>query len=121
MKLVVSEPESGALRRHLASGRRLAASRIALVEVPRATRLADPTPETERCTEEILASCTLVDVNDSLLRAAAGLASESLRTLDAIQLASALKVEADEFLVYDRRLAAAADGQGLDVVRPGRD
>ena len=37
----------------------------------------------------LLASRMLVDVTDALLRAAAGLASRAVRTLDAIHLASA--------------------------------
>jgi uncharacterized protein len=120
VKLVVSESESTELRHHLAAEQVLTASGIALVEVPRATSIADPTPETERDTEELLASCTVVDVDDSLLRAAAVLASESLRTLDAIHLASALRVEADEFITYDRHLGRAAAEAGLVVVSPGR-
>jgi uncharacterized protein len=118
VKLIVSEPESAALRRHLAAGQVLVASRIALVETSRATRIADPTPETERRTEELLASCLLVEIDDSLLRAGTAFASRSIRTLDAIHLASAMRVEADEFLVYDRRLGAAAAELGLEVVSP---
>jgi predicted nucleic acid-binding protein len=61
----------------------------------------------------------LVDVTDALLRAAAGLASSSVRTLDAIHLASALRVEPDELVAYDRRLLAAGAENGLDVISPG--
>jgi predicted nucleic acid-binding protein len=42
-----------------------------------------------------------------------------LRTLDAIHLASALEVGADEMIVYDRRLADAARANGLTVTSPG--
>ena len=44
-----------------------------------------------------------------------------LRTLDAIHLATALvlKPELDAFVVYDRRLAAAAAALGLPVSSPG--
>jgi predicted nucleic acid-binding protein len=48
------------------------------------------------------------------------LASASLHTLDAIHLASALRVEADELVAYDLRLLEAARGQGMRVVSPGR-
>jgi uncharacterized protein len=118
VKLVISEPESAALERHLAHGQVLATSRVALVEVPRATAIANPTSEVRRETEGMLASCLLVDVTDALLRIASELAPATVRTLDAIHLASALRIEADELLAYDRRLTEAAAEQGLAVASP---
>jgi uncharacterized protein len=118
VKLVIEEPESAALERHLIASPMLGTSRIALVEVPRATSLANPAPEVQGETERLLASCLLIDVTDGLLRAAAQLASASVRTLDAVHLASAIRIEADELVVYDRRLAAAAAEHGLTVVSP---
>jgi hypothetical protein len=44
----------------------LGTSRIALVEVPRATSLANPAPEVQGETERLLASCLLIDVTDGL-------------------------------------------------------
>jgi predicted nucleic acid-binding protein len=67
----------------------------------------------------LLGSCLLVDLMDALLRDAAGLASASVPTLDALHLASALRIEADEFVAYDRRLVAAARASGLAVASPG--
>jgi predicted nucleic acid-binding protein len=97
----------------------LATSRIALVEVPRATALANPAPEVQEEAAGLLASCMLIDVTDRVLRAAAGLASRAVRTLDAIHLASALRIEADELVAYDRRLVGAAAERGLAVSSPG--
>jgi predicted nucleic acid-binding protein len=119
VKLVIDEPESPALERHLAGTRMLATSRIALVEVARATRLANPAPEVADDTSLLLASCMLVDVTDDLLRFSARLSAGSVRTLDAIHLASALRIEADELVGYDRRLATAAAARGLSVASPG--
>lgn len=119
MKLVIEEPQSAALERHLASGQLVATSRIALVEVTRATAIANPRAEVRRETDRLLASCMLVDVTNALLRTAAELASPRVRTLDAIHLASAVRIEADELLAYDRRLAAAGVEQGLEVASPG--
>jgi predicted nucleic acid-binding protein len=118
VKLVIEEPESASLDQYLGNGPVLATSRIALVEVLRATAIANPTPEVREQAERLLASCMLVDVTDRLLRTAAGLASAAVRTLDAIHLASALRVEADELLAYDRRLVAAAVARGLAVSSP---
>jgi len=67
----------------------------------------------------LLASRMLVDVTDALLRAAAGLASHAVRTLDAIHLASALRVEPDELVAYDRCLLEVASARGLSVSSPG--
>ncbi len=89
--------------------------------MPRATALANPAPEVQTEVERLLASCMLIDVNDGLLRAAAQLASRAVRTLDAIHLASALRIEADEVVVYDRRLVEAAAGRGLAVSSPGAE
>jgi predicted nucleic acid-binding protein len=118
VKLVIEEPESASLERHLEGGPVLATSRIALVEVLRATALANPAPEVKEEAERLLASCMLVDATDGLLRTAAGLASAAVRTLDAIHLASALRVDADELVAYDRRLVAAAAERGLAVSSP---
>lgn len=118
MKLVIEEPESETLDRYLAPVPLLATSRIALVEVLRATALANSAPEVRSEAERLLSSCLLVDVSEGLLRSAAGLASATVRTLDAIHLASALRIEADELVAYDRRLLDAAAGHGLAVSSP---
>lgn len=119
MKLLIEEPESVALERHLEADHVLATSRIALVEVPRAVALANPAAEVRKEASRLLASCLLIEITDGLLRAAAGLASRAVRTLDAIHLSSALRVEADELVAYDRRLLEAAAERGLSVSSPG--
>ena len=119
VKLVIDEPESRELERHLGSKPVLATSRIALVEVTRATRIASSGPDVARDTAALLAGCMLVDASDRVLRDAIELTSPSVRTLDAMHLASALRVEADEFLAYDRRLLSAASAAGLEIASPG--
>ncbi len=96
----------------------LATSRIALVEVPRATALANPAPEVQGETDRLLGSCMLVDISGAVLRAAARLTSRTIRTLDTIHLASALRIDPDEFVAYDRRLVAAALERGFAVSHP---
>ncbi len=119
MKLIIEEPESESLERHLRHEPALATSAIAIVEVLRATGLANPAPEVREEAERLLASCMLVDVSTEILRAAAALASAKIRTLDAIHLASALRIEADELVAYDRRLLGAAGECGLAISSPG--
>lgn len=118
---MIEEPESAALEAHLA-GRDvvLATSRIALVEVSRATRVANDSDAVQGDVERLLSSCMLVAVTVELLRAARALASASVRTLDAIHLASALRVQADELLAYDDRLVRAARELGVHTATPRR-
>ena len=120
MKLVIEEAESEALVAYLDAERpAMATSRVALVEVPRATAIANPSPEVRGETERLLDSCLLVDLTDQLLGTASRLTSRVVRTLDAIHLASAQRIDADAMLVYDRRLREAAKAVGLAVIHPG--
>ena len=119
MKLVIDESETSALENHLADHPAImVTSRLAIVEVARATKLANPSEEVQAEVDRLLSSCMLVAVSASLLRASRELTSVTIRTLDAIHLASALRVEADELLAYDHRLLVAASAQGLPVITP---
>lgn len=99
----------------------VATSRIAVVEVSRATALSNPSQAVADEVDRLLGSCLLVAVSTQLLRSARKLAAATVRTLDAIHLASALRIDADELLAYDRRLLAAARKHGLNAVSPGLD
>jgi predicted nucleic acid-binding protein len=121
VKLVVAEPESSALQCYLADSPPLATSRIALVEVIRAVSLANPAREVRLEAERLIESCILIEVSDALLRDAADLASAPVRTLDAIHLASALRIQAAEIIAYDRRLMGAATARGLSTTSPGTE
>lgn len=117
VKLVITEDESAALERELARvPTTLAVSRIAVVEVTRAVRLADPRqlPECDR----LLASCSLIALSEPVLALAKALSSLRVRTLDALHLATALHVAADTMAVYDARLADAATAAGLGILAP---
>jgi hypothetical protein len=120
VKLVVDEPESAALETWL-SGRAplsVAASDLVRVEVIRAVARADPAGVPRART--LLAGVDLVPVSRDLLETAADLGPPSLRSLDAVHLATALGLGSalDAFVVYDERLARAATEAGLPVVAP---
>jgi predicted nucleic acid-binding protein len=122
VKLVVDEPESAALTDYLTDEPRIVTSALSAVEVPRAVRMIDADePALERA-QNIVARCALIEVDRTVRDVAAGLDPPPLRTLDAIHLASALRVseELSATVVYDRRLAAAARGAGLEVAAPGQ-
>lgn len=120
MKLVVDEPESAALRGVLDSTRpRLATSELAVVELLRAVRVAAAGADGIRRARRELDETELLGVDRELVEAAVAWTSARVRSLDAIHLASALRVGAREMLVYDRRLAEAASAAGLEVLSPG--
>jgi predicted nucleic acid-binding protein len=120
VKLLVREPETAALTELLTRRRAsLATSAIALVEVLRAVRIAEPGPAAAQRAHRRLDSTVLVDVTRDLLEEAASYTSARVRALDAIHLVSALRIGVREMLVYDRRLAEAAAAAGLEVLSPG--
>ena len=119
VKLAVPEPESGALRQYLAGHADRVASGLARVEVLRALRRTDATAQTLRHAEQIFERIALVALDEPVLRAAARLPPKSLRSLDAVHLATALSLDGLEaFVTYDARLHAAAAEAGLTVVAP---
>ncbi len=68
----------------------------------------------------MLAGLELVELDDRVIAAAAGLDPAELASLDAIHLASALSLGDDlgAFVCYDRRLAEAATAAGLPMLAP---
>ena len=122
MKLVVREAESRALVAAIPEGADVVTSVVSIAEITRALRVAGLGTETEvDDLAHVLDGVTLVDTDVAIARVAAGIASETLRPLDAIHLATAIAVAPDVMLVYDRRLAAAAAAAGLAVDAPGAD
>ncbi len=119
-KLVVREPETAPLRAWLAAREEAAwsASSLTRVEVVRAVARSQATavPTARR----LLAGMDLVPITRDLLETAADLRPPSLRSLDALHLATALSLGSalDAFVVYDERLTQAATDAGLPVVAP---
>jgi predicted nucleic acid-binding protein len=120
VKLVVVEPESRALIEWLEEWPQRVSSALALTELPRALGRAGFGAAGRRRVREVLTRIALVDVDRRILATAAILEPRTLRTLDAIHLATALSVREDLEIVvtYDRRLRAAAERVQFDVVAP---
>jgi predicted nucleic acid-binding protein len=121
VKLVQVEPESAALRRYLRrhSGDQRVSSALARVEVVRAV-LAAGAAAVGKARRQ-LARVHLVPLDRALLDAAATLGpGQILRSLDAIHLASAQRLQPDlrSVVTYDQRMAAAAAALGLPVSAP---
>jgi predicted nucleic acid-binding protein len=121
VKLAVAEPETPALRVDLLMKPVLASSELLRVEVPRATRRHGQAAE-HLGLVALSRLSYLVAMNQVVLERAASLEPTSLRSLDAIHLATALGMEGElaGMITYDARLAEAAEAVGIDVVSPGR-
>jgi uncharacterized protein len=118
VKLVVEEAETAALELYIAEREPvITTSRIAVAEIARALVTADLERDNRSEAERLLRSYFLIDVSGPILDDAAGLTT-SVRSLDAIHLASARHVGPDEVLVYDRRLARAAADLGFVIAQP---
>jgi hypothetical protein len=120
VKLVVLEPESAALREFLRGHTSRLSSTLAEVEVRRALRRAGYGAREQRRAAEVLTRIALVDVDRRILRHASALSPASLRSLDAIHLATALSLGQDlaGVVTYDQRLSDAAGGADLEVWAP---
>lgn len=120
VKLVLPEAESGALLESLKAWPTRVSSELARVEVMRAARRASAGPVAERRAEEILAGLHLLKIDLDILGRASRLGPPTLRSLDAIHLASALSLGNDlgAIAVYDTGLATAAAASGLEVLAP---
>jgi predicted nucleic acid-binding protein len=121
LKLLHEESESAALEQWMSEreGTPVVSSQLANVEVIRACRRVDPGALAQA--REILMSIDLVPLTGGLVDQAAEVGEPSLRSLDAVHLASALSLrsEISAFVAYDQRLSDAARSAGLPTVQPG--
>lgn len=103
--------------RQAVRGRRLATSRLAVVEVVKACGRANPAADAGA----VLALFAFVEVDADLALAAAHVGGSTIRSHDAIHVASALRlgIEVEAFVTYDRRQAEAVVAAGLHVIAPG--
>jgi predicted nucleic acid-binding protein len=120
-KLVVAEPESRSLRSWLRRQSRvsLVVNVLGSVELQRvAARVG---PDAYRTAILLLARLDLLELGPTTLTIAATLPPPTVRTIDALHVASAAELpDLDVLVTYDDRMAEAARGYGLDVASPGR-
>lgn len=124
VKLVRDEPQSDALRNFLADSD-LVSCELVLTETPRAIRYAAerdpelPLPTLIERTTELLEAVALLPLDRNLLTDAGALGEPLLRSLDAIHVTAATRIEGlDGFVSYDERQSAAARLVGLRTVGP---
>jgi predicted nucleic acid-binding protein len=118
MKLILDEPQSEALTAELAEreDRRLVSSWLLHTEMHCAAG-RHPQDVDLGAVGTVLDSVSLIDLTRGDLLAAG--THTSLRSNDAIHLAAALRVGADEILTYDGELIEQATAAGLPVLSPG--
>lgn len=67
----------------------------------------------------VLDGVALAALDRAVYRSAGFLPMPCLRTLDALHLEAAMRLDASSILTFDRRLGEAARSAGLDVIAPG--
>jgi hypothetical protein len=117
VKLVLAEPETQALAAALEGVERLVASEILEVEVMRATRRGGGDGAVARARLDVV---RLLPLSEEIRRGASELAPLSIRSLDAIHIATALELGGilNGLYTYDDRMSHAAREVGLDVYAP---
>lgn len=120
VKLVVDEPESGALHSWaVGQSGNLVSSDLTRTELLRATRLS--APERMGRAREVLETLVLLTVPTAVFELAGSLEPDLLRSLDAVHLAAALELgdDLEGVVAYDTRLTHAARANGIVVLAPG--
>lgn len=119
VKLIREEPESTALVDYLDEPLECSTSVLAAVEVARALRRSRLEPGE---IDEAMRGFYLLNLTTEVQEHAARVGSATLRSLDAVHLASALSIGEPglDFVTYDDRLAGIARQYSLRVVQPGR-
>lgn len=117
VKVIVHENQSRAVRA-LMVGAVVMTSALSVVEVVRAVRRRDESHVL--AARRALAQAAFIPIDHAVLSQAGLLGPVSLRSLDAIHLASALLIrdELDAFVAYDDRLLDAASALGMPVASP---
>jgi predicted nucleic acid-binding protein len=117
LKLIFVEKESKALISSWPEFRYTSA--LSRVDVIRAVQLANPAQL--EAAQLVLGSLNFIQANDEVIRTAELFSPQiTLRTLDAIHLASALYLgsKLDNVITYDAGMAKAAKALGLTVLAP---
>jgi predicted nucleic acid-binding protein len=119
VKLVHAENETHALREWLDERIDSPWTSSALLEVEAFRALARYAPEAASRLPPVLDLMNLVDVDTGIRILAQTVRPATVRSLDAIHLATALRVRPASFVTYDKHLADAARDTGLSVEMPG--
>jgi predicted nucleic acid-binding protein len=116
--MLLDEPDALAVEREMNSFDQLVSSRLLQVELRRVGLR-------ESCLQDaegLLAAVSLIAMDDEILIAAEIILPTSVATLDAIHLATAVRLaedgEIDALMTFDKRLAHGARQHGITVLSP---
>ena len=121
VKLVVAEAETDALGEWLRErDRGPVSSDLARTELLRTVRRVAPDRAVRA--RAVLDTVVLLKVSTATFEAAGRLEPDALRSLDAVHVACALELgdDLEGIVAYDRRLAEAAEANGIRALAPGR-
>ncbi|HEV2768731.1 MAG TPA: PIN domain-containing protein [Solirubrobacteraceae bacterium] len=117
-RVLLGEPDAPAVLDHLHTFDRRVASRLLRVELRRLGVRQGLLAQAD----QLLSGVALLPVDDALLSAAETIPPTTVATLDAIHLATALRLASagrlDAVMTYDGRLGDAAREHGLAVLAP---
>lgn len=117
LKLLVEEPESVALARTVdGADVELVSCWLLETEMRRASHRIPGL--THAAITDLLDGVDLYEVPSSLFREAGLLPGPSLRSLDALHLAAAVRIGVEHVVTYDDRMGHAARTLGLSVLAP---
>jgi predicted nucleic acid-binding protein len=118
VRVMLEEPDKKAIQRDLAKFDQGVASRLLRVELRRVGRRENALEEADRILDGVL----LIPLDESVLTAAESISPTTVGTLDAIHLATAVRLaeagELDALMTYDKRLAKGAREHGIEVLAP---
>lgn len=116
-KLLVDEAESAALARFLDDLAPVEAIASAFLLETELRRLAIREDLSQAAVSDVLARVALVEPDRAIYREAGLLPARTLRSLDAVHLATAIRLDAS-VIAYDQRLIQSARALGLEVLSP---
>ena len=120
VKLVHAEPESAALRRWLDERADIQWISSVLTEIESFRALARYAPEAASRLPAVLDQIDLIDLDQRIRMLAQTVTPATVRSLDAIHLATALRSRSSltSFVTYHQRLLDAAQALGLPINAP---
>ena len=117
-RVLLGEPDAPAVLRDLAGFDQHVASRLLRIELRRLALREDALEAADR----LLDGVALIPLDDAILTSSETLPPATVATLDAIHLATAVRLATagvlDTVMTYDRRLADGAVHHGLRVLAP---
>jgi uncharacterized protein len=117
-RVLLDEPNTAAIRRELGRFERHISSRLLRVELRRLGLLKDML----EYVDDLLSGKVLIPLDETILAAAETIAPAVVRTLDAVHLATAVRLagagQLDALMTYDQQLADGAREHGITVLSP---